>query len=349
MKTLKAAILGATGMAGVEYADLLENHPWFKVSAVAGKKSVGKPYGEAVKALKNVPKSLASLEVVEADPKGIDADFVFSSLPSEAAREVEKRFVEEGYPVVSEASAHRMEPDIPLMIPEVNPEHLALVERQKEKTGGGFIVTTPNCTAVGLVLSLKPLLDGFGIRKVVVATYQAVTGAGFPGVPSYSIIGNVIPYIRGEEEKVSAEAKKILGKLAGDGVKPAQFILEASCARVPTIDGHLEAVYVELEKGAEPEEVKEAMRSFRSEPQRLGLPTAPREPIIVSELEDRPQPRFDVMAGTVPGMSAVVGRIRRGESPNSIKYFVLSHNRIRGAAGVAVLTAELLHAKGYLR
>ncbi|MEM2696782.1 MAG: aspartate-semialdehyde dehydrogenase, partial [Nitrososphaerota archaeon] len=276
-------------------------------------------------------------------------DLVLSALPSEAAREIEKQFVENGYPVVSEASAHRMEPDVPLIIPEVNPDHLELINMQKKKRrDGGFIVTTPNCTAVGLIMSLKPLLDNFGIRKVVVATYQAITGAGFPGVPSYSILGNIIPYIKNEEEKVSQETKKILGRLENGRIKYAEFPVEASCARVPTIDGHLEAVYIETEKTFDLDSVVEGFRNFKGEPQTLGLPSAPSEPIILTDLEDRPQPRLDVMAGSVPGMSIVIGRIRRGESENSLKYFVLSHNRIRGAAGIAVLTAELIYKKGYI-
>lgn len=346
MRKIKVGILGATGMAGVEYIDLLANHPWFEISCLTGKKNVGKKFGEAVKSIKNVPKSVAEIEVVEADPKKVDADLIFSSLPSEFAREIEGRFLEHGFPIVSETSAYRMEPDVPLIIPEVNPEHLELLKLQRR--GDGFIVSTPNCTAVGLALSLKPLLDLYGLKKVVVATYQAVSGAGFPGVPSYLILGNIIPYIKKEEEKVSAESKKILGKLVSGRIEHARFPIEVSCARVPTVDGHLEAVYVETERDVKVEEAVDAFREFRGEPQRLNLPTAPREPIIVTDIEDRPQPRMDFMAGTVPGMSVVVGRVRGGESGNVLKYFVLSHNRIRGASGGAVLTAELLVAKGYL-
>ncbi|MEM3495467.1 MAG: aspartate-semialdehyde dehydrogenase, partial [Nitrososphaerota archaeon] len=319
----------------------------FKISTLSGKKSVGRKYGEAVKALSNVPREVGDLEVIDPDPRKFDADLVFSSLPSEAAREVEREFIDHGFPVISEASAYRMEKDVPLIIPEVNPEHLELIRNQK-KNSGGFIVTTPNCTAVGLVLSLKPVLEYYGIKKVVVATYQAITGAGFPGVPSYSILGNVIPYIKKEEEKVSEETKKILGRFNGSSIEYASFPVEASCARVPTIDGHLEAVYVETEREVHLDEAVEIFRRFRGEPQKLSLPTAPREPIIVTEIEDRPQPRLDVDAGSVPGMSIVVGRVRRGESNNVLKYFVLSHNRIRGAAGTAILTAELLTAKGYI-
>ncbi len=347
-RRLKVAILGATGMAGVEYPDLMENHPWFKVSAVCGRRSVGKTYGEAVRQLKKVPESVAELEVVEADPKKVDADLVFSALPSESAREIEAAFADSGFPVISEASAYRMEQDVPLMVPEINADHLSLVEKQKSKRGGGFIVTTPNCTTVGLVMPLKPIMDAYGLEKVVVATYQAVTGAGWPGVPSYSIIGNVIPYIKNEEPKVEAETRKILGSLGGDGVNPANIQVEASCARVPTIDGHLEAIYLETSRPVDPEEAAGVLEEFRGPPQELKLPTAPEKPIIVAREEDRPQPRFDVMAGSVPGMSAVVGRIRGGGSPYVLKMFSLSHNRIRGAAGIAVLTAELLYAQGYL-
>lgn len=347
MKKIKVGVLGATGMVGVIYVDLLLNHPWFKISTLAGKKNVGKKYGEAVRALRGVPREIEDVEVAEPDPRKFDADLVFSSLPSEAAKDIEYEFIEHGFPIVSEASAYRMEPEVPLMIPEVNPEHLELVELQKKKNKG-FIVTTPNCTAVGLALSLKPVLDCYGISKVVVATYQAITGAGFPGVPSYSILGNVIPYVKNEEEKVSEETRKILGRFNGGIIEYAGFPVEASCARVPTIDGHIEAVYVETEKEVKVDEAVEVFRSFRGEPQKLNLPTAPREPIIVTSLEDRPQPRLDVDAGTVPGMSIVVGRVRGGGSSNVLKYFVLSHNRVRGAAGTAILTAELLVAKGYV-
>ena len=344
---MKVAILGATGMAGVEYIKLLEKHPWFKVSAVTGKRTVGLIYSDAVKSLINAPKSVADLEVIEPDPRKIDADLVFSALPSSAAREIEPKFLEAGFPVVSEASAHRMLEDVPLIIPEVNPDHLSLIKKQRY--GDGFIVTTPNCTTVGLALALKPLMDEFGLRKVIVSTYQAVSGAGFPGVPSFLILGNVIPYIEREEEKVEAEAKKILGKLLGDGIVPADLIFEASCVRVPVIDGHLEAVYIEADKPIDSEEASEVLERFSGEPQRLRLPTAPEKPIIVSKTVDRPQPRFDVMAGSVPGMSVVIGRIRSGKLENSLKFFILSHNRIRGAAGGAILTAELLYSMGYLR
>lgn len=344
---LKAGILGATGLVGQRFVQLLDGHPWFKIAAVAAsEKSVEKSYGEAVHWMLShePPKGIADLEVLPVNVRALeDVDFVFSALPADVAKKVEEDFARAGYIVVSDTSAHRMEPDVPIIIPEVNPEHLALIEKQRRnRKWKGAIITNPNCTANILDLSLKPILDKFGIRSVVVSTMQALSGAGFPGVASLQITDNVIPFIEKEEEKVQAETLKILGT----ATKPAEFKLSASCHRVSTLDGHLEAVFVNTVKNADPEDVAEAMKNFVGVPQKLKLPTAPKKPIIVKKEADRPQPRLDREAGR--GMSVVVGRIRKDPVFNGVKYMVLGHNTIRGAAGNAILNAELLKVKGIL-
>jgi aspartate-semialdehyde dehydrogenase len=249
--------------------------------------------------------------------------------------------------VSSNASSYRMAPDVPLIIPEINPDHLAVVERQQRERGWrGMIVTNPNCTTIGLALSLKPLQDTFGVTRVSMVSMQALSGAGYPGVPSLDAIDNVVPYIGGEEEKVQSETQKILGTYGDGAFHPAPMAISAQCNRVPTIDGHLECVSVELaDRAATVEGLRAALEGFRALPQELGLPTAPARPIVVRDEPDRPQPRRD--RETEAGMAAVVGRLR----PCPVldyKYVVLSHNTIRGAAGSALLNAELLAAKGYL-
>jgi aspartate-semialdehyde dehydrogenase len=274
---------------------------------------------------------------------------VFSALPSEVAADVEAKFAEAGFTVVSEASAHRMDADVPLMIPEINPGHLKLLETQKKKRGWkGAIATTPNCTATGLSMVLKPLIDDFGARKAIVTTMQALSGAGFPGVPSLSIQENVIPYIKNEEEKVATEAKKILGAYANGTIRPSPLTMGISCNRVAVIDGHTETLYAEFPGEIDPKVAERSLARFRGAPQRLRLPTAPEQPIIIRSENDRPQPRLDRMAGSVPGMSVVVGRVRNGMDERSLMLTLLSHNTIRGAAGTAILTAELMEREGYL-
>lgn len=345
MGRLGVAILGATGMVGQIYVHMLSRHPWFEIKAVTGNSSVGKTLGEAYRGRGHVPSRHADMEVLPSDPAKIDADLVFSCLPTKAAREVEPKFAAAGFPVVSDASAHRYLPDIPLIIPEVNPEHIELVSLQRKQRGwDGYIVTTPNCTTVGFALPLKPLADDFGLKYVNIVTMQAVSGAGYSGVPSMAILGNIIPYIDGEEPKVAEEPRKILGKLVNGEVKPLDIPIDATCTRVPTINGHMEAVQVELGRDASVEEVKDSLAGFTGLPQRLELPTAPRRPIQVFNDEERPQPRLDSEAGEVPGMVVSVGRVRRGKRPGTVMFVSLSHNLIRGAAGSAILTAELLYA-----
>jgi len=349
LSRIGVAVLGGTGMVGQLYVRMLSGHPWFEVRAVTGHSTVGMRLAEAYRGRGHVPERYAELEVLPSDPSRIDADLVFSCLPTGAAREVEPKFAAAGFPVVSDSSAHRYLPDVPLVIPEVNPEHLDLIDVQRRRRGwDGFIVTTPNCTTVGFTLPLKPLLDGYGIRHVSVVTMQAVSGAGYNGVPSMAILGNVIPYIEGEEEKVAEEPRKILGSLADGGVSPLDLTIDATCTRVPTLVGHLEAVHVELGRDAGPEEVAEALDGYTGLPQRLELPSAPRRPIRVLADMDRPQPRLDAEAGDVPGMVVYVGRVRRGRRPGTVMFVTLSHNLIRGAAGSALLTAELLYALGRL-
>jgi aspartate-semialdehyde dehydrogenase len=337
-------------MVGQRYVSMLSNHPYFRVTSVTGQSNVGKRYGEVVPA-SALPIAGEALDLT-VKPTTLEAlghvDLVFSPLPTEAAESLEPKLVKAGYNVITDASPHRMDKLVPLMVPEVNPSHLALLQSQKRKGWKGSLVATPNCTAVGLALVLKPIHDGLGLKKVIVSTMQAVSGAGYPGVPSLDILDNVIPYIKDEEEKVEAEPLKMLGEVEGAGVTPAGFNISAMVHRVATTDGHLESMYLETEDHFEPAKVADLLARFRGEPQELGLPSAPDKPIIVTRDEARPQPRLDRYAGTVPGMSVVVGRIRRGLDSNSGRLTLLSHNTIRGAAGSTILTAELMHRKGLL-
>ena len=317
---------------------------------MTGQSNVGKKYAKVVSS-GGLPISNEVLDLpvkpTTAEALG-EADLVFSPLPTEAAESLEPKLVREGYNVITDASPHRMDELVPLIVPEVNPSHLALVHLQKTKGWKGSLVATPNCTAAGLALVLKPIHESMGLKRVLVSTMQAVSGAGYPGVPSLDILDNVIPYIKDEEEKVETEPLKMLGEVSGDRVTPASFRVSAMVHRVATTDGHLESMYVETKERFEPERVEELLARFRGEPQKLGLPTAPASPIIVTQDDARPQPRLDRYAGTVPGMSVVVGRIRNGLDSKSGRLTLLSHNTIRGAAGSTILTAELMYKKGFL-
>ncbi len=352
MKKLEVGILGATGMVGQRFASLLEHHPWFEVSwLAASERSAGKKYAEACnwRLRDPMPHAAGQLEVHECTPdgqKGKIPQLVFSSLDSKVAGEVEKAFARAGHVVVSNSSNHRMDADVPLLIPEVNPDHLALVRGQRKERGWtGMIVTNPNCTAIGLVMSLAPLEKTFGLEKVLVTSMQAVSGAGYPGVPTLDILGNVIPHIGGEEEKVEGETQKLLGRFVEGRVEPGKFAVSAHCNRVPVEDGHMESISVSLRTKASVRDLIEAWRKFRGLPQERELPSAPEHPIVVRDERDRPQPKFDL--NTEGGMATVVGRAR----PCSVlqfKYTALSHNTIRGAAGAALLNAELMKSEGYL-
>jgi len=344
-------ILGATGAVGQRFVQLLAHHPWFTIGALAASdRSVGKLYGEATRWILGtpMPEPVAEVTIRAATPEALAdrCDLVFSALPASTARDVEPAFAAAGVPVFSNASAFRMEPDVPLVIPEVNPDHLALIHTQKEARGwSGFIVTNPNCSTIHLVCALKPLHDAFGLEDVMVTTLQALSGAGYPGVPSLDIVGNVIPYIGNEEAKIESEPLKLLGTYTRAQVELANITISAAVNRVAVVDGHTEAVVVKLRHEARREEVIDVLRSFKGIPQNLQLPTAPQPAIIVREEPDRPQPRLDVYAGK--GMATVVGRVR----PDPIldyKFVVLGHNTIRGAAGASILNAELALALGYL-
>lgn len=333
-------------MVGQRFIEQLEGHPWFSVEALlASERSAGKRYSEAAKwYLKSrIPAEIADMIVEEMNPKVADRlDLVFSAIPSDIARELEGSFAEQ-MPVFSNTSTYRMDEDVPLIIPEVNPEHLELINIQRDKRGwNGFIVTNPNCTTIGFIIPLKPVMDSLGISWVNIATMQALSGAGYAGVPSMAILDNVIPFISNEEEKVEVEGLKILGRLKGEGIEFADFHVFASCNRVMVRDGHTEAVFVHTKKDFSIEEVSRVFSSFKGEPQKLGLPTAPKKPIIVMEEEDRPQPALDRDLGE--GMSVSIGRIRR-KKEKLLKFVCLSHNTIRGAAGASILNAELARAK----
>ena len=343
---MKAAILGATGLVGQRFVQLLNDHSWFEIASLTGSdRSAGMVYKDAVnwRMETQLKQKIGELTVQPTDPKEVDADVVFSALPSDEALKVEESFARAGYAVVSNAAAHRMDIDVPLMNPEANFDHLSLIDQQRrERKWDGAIITNPNCTTAVLTLSLKPIHVSYGIRNVVMSSMQAVSGAGYPGVASLDIIDNIVPFIKDEEGKVERETKKILGE-AG---KPAGFKVSASCHRVPVIDGHTEAVFVETEKQASPEEIAESMGNFAAEPQKLRLPSAPEKPVVVRQEPDRPQPRFDRAEGR--GMAVVVGRIRKDTVFDGVKYVALGHNTIRGAAGCAILIAESMKSQGYL-
>jgi aspartate-semialdehyde dehydrogenase len=339
---IRVGILGATGAVGQRFLRLLDGHPQFTVTALAASdRSQGKPYAEACtwRLPGDVPRAAAALVVQGPEPP-LACDLVFSSLPADIAGPIETRFAEAGYPVISNSSSHRMDDGVPLLIPEVNPDHLALIAGRR-----GFIVTNPNCSTVMLALALAPLAARFGVEAVIVTTLQALSGAGYPGVASLDITDNVVPFIAHEEEKIERETRKILGRLNGSGVAPAAFAVSAQCHRVNVVDGHMAAVRVKLARAAEPAELRAAFASFTALPQELRLPSAPERPILVRDEPDRPQPRLDRDAGG--GMSVSVGRIAR-DGVLGHRFIALSHNTIRGAAGAAILNAELLLAKGYL-
>jgi aspartate-semialdehyde dehydrogenase len=349
-KKWRAGVLGATGMVGQRILKLLSDHPWFELTGVAASdRSTGKTYEHAVRwHLEGpIPGVARNLIVKDLEPN-LDCDFVFSALDSSVAGEAEEQFARAGYPVVSNSKNHRMDADVPLLIPEVNAAHVNCIPVQQKNRGydSGFIVTNPNCSTAGLVLVLKPLADAFGLEKLFVVTLQAVSGAGYPGVPAMDALGNVVPFIGGEEEKMEAEPQKLLGKWDGHRFIDAGLGISAHCNRVPVVDGHLECVSVRLKKTATIAEVREALRSFEVPEELASLPTALKHPIVVHDGDDRPQPRKD--SNTGHGMAAVVGRVR--ECPLlDVKLTLLSHNLVRGAAGAALLNAELLAARGFLK
>ena len=345
MDKYRVGILGATGMIGQRFCQLLEEHPQFEITALAAsERSVGKVYSEACswKLSLSMPANVKDIEIQPIEPP-LDCDLVFSSLPSSVAREAEDAFARAGFPVISNSSSYRMEEDVPLLIPEINYEHLDLIPMQQQKRGfdKGFIVTNPNCSVMSFAPPLAALDRSFGIESVAVTTLQAVSGAGYPGVSSLDITDNVLPYIAGEEPKVETEAQKILGKINERAVEKADFSVSAQCFRVNVVDGHMAAVRLNLEQNGSLEELKKAMTSFPS----LDLHSSPRQFIKVSDEPSRPQPRLDRNQGN--GMTITVGRL----FPDNIfdyRFVSLSHNTLRGAAGTAVLNAELLIDKNLI-
>ncbi len=353
MSKIPVAVLGATGNIGQRFVSLLQDHPTFEIAALA---SSERKIGGCLKdfwRLEDVPLAshVASMELQPLEVRVLRAhDIVaaFSALPGDVAGDVETDAAGAGVRVFSNASAHRMDADVPLLVPEVNPQHLSLVERQATFKEGGFVVTNPNCSITGLALPLKPLADALDLTDVHVATYQALSGAGYPGVPSLDITANVVPFIEGEEEKMRREAKKILGSMS-DGILPSPIDVWANCARVAVRDGHLEAVSIPLKDDVPAGEIARLLSSFRGEPQVQELPTAPEQPVLVRPETNRPQPLLDLMAGEparARGMAATVGRIR--VVGRVVRFFVVSHNTIRGGAGGSLLNAELAHRRGYL-
>lgn len=345
---IDVGVLGATGMVGQQFVRLLANHPWFRLTWLgASDRSAGKTYAEATtwRLDGQMPAETAALPVYECKPENAPA-IMFSATDASVATEIERDFAQAGHWVISNSRNHRMERDVPLLVPEINADHLRVLPTQQKLRGwSGGILTNPNCSTIGLVMALGPLRQ-FGIRKVVVATMQAVSGAGYPGVASMDILGNVIPHIGGEEEKMQTETQKILGTFDGDQIAPMTANVSAHCNRVPAIDGHTVAVSVELEDDPGIERLREAMERFSGRPQELELPFAPKQPLVVTDAPDRPQPRRDAMAGN--GMTVTVGRLREC-TVFDYKFVALVHNTIRGAAGAAILNAELLLKEGYLR
>lgn len=351
---IKVAVLGATGMVGQRFVQLLSNHPWFEINYLAASsKHYGKKYCDIVNwyVSPELPPTVADIpmgDVLKHEEIPPETEIVFSALPSDIASRIEPELAKRGFTVVSNASAFRMEPDIPLINPEVNYEHIKLLDKQRARRGWkGSLLKDPNCTTAILTLSLAPIHRAFGIEKVIVTSMQSISGAGLTGVPAYVITDNIVPFIEKEEYKVAEETKKILGTITGnqDIIKP-EFMISAITTRVPVLDSHLISVHVKLKTNVPVDEVIQAWQDFRSLPQELRLPTAPERPIIVSKRKDRPQPRLDRYAGK--GMSVVVGRVAKvSDKENWFKYVVLGHNTIRGAAGNAVLIAELLQKLKY--
>lgn len=351
MHSFQVGVLGATGAVGQKFVRLLENHPWFNIKTLgASERSAGKKYKQAVHWIEKteLPADAAEMEVQACEPTNFDEiDFVFSGLDSSVAEEIEKNFAEAGIPVISNAKNYRMQDQVPLLVPEVNPDHIELIKKQSfTGDGSGWIVTNPNCVSVPLSMSLKPLDDAFGIDSLTVTSIQAVSGAGHPGVPSLDIVANVVPYIGGEEPKVETESTKILGSLDNDKVTFSDFTIQATAVRVPTIEGHLLSVAVKLKNPpASLDEAKEAFTEWKNPIADLDLPSSPFRPIRLYEEDRYPQPR--IHAEREGGMQTAVGRLREG-TVMDLGYVTMAHNTIRGAAGGAILNAELLVEKGFI-
>jgi len=352
MRNYKVGILGATGAVGQKFIHLLQGHPWFSIVALgASERSVGKSYAEAANWIEPtlIPEDVANMKVVDCTPQAMKGvDLVFSGLDSGVATEIEAAFAGAGIPVISNAKNFRDHPKVPLLVPEVNPDHIAMIDAQNfDPSGKGFIVTNPNCVVVPLVMALRPIHDEFGVDQIMLTSLQSVSGAGYPGVASLDILGNVIPYISGEEDKIAWEPRKLLGRLESDGsVLEADIAIQATATRVPTIEGHLLTVTVKLDRQVrDANEIAHLLRSWKSPLEGMELPFAPKHPLWVYDDPRFPQPRKHAYAEN--GMQAGVGRIRKANIWD-ISFVVLAHNTVRGAAGGAILNAELLVNKGRL-
>ena len=353
MGKTRVAVLGATGMIGQRFVEMLEDHPYFEIEGLyASERSEGKRLRDVLKVRDHVfEEETLDMEMRVMDVRGIAdrARIAFSGIPSDLAGPTETELAKAGVGVFTNAGSHRMDPDVPILIPEVNPEHMLSVKEQSTFADGGFIITNANCSSTGIAAPLKALDDAYGLKEVYVSTYQALSGAGYPGVPSLDAVGNVIPYIGGEEEKMESELAKMLGGYRDGGFVPAGFRVFANCARVPVVDGHLESLVVRMDSEPSVDDVIGTFESFRGEPQRMELPSAPPQPIIVRKESNRPQPAFDVFAGGTgrsKGMAVTVGRVRKKDE--CIKIFALSHNTLRGGAGGSVLNAEMAVKKGLI-
>ena len=347
---IPVGVLAATGSVGQRFVQLLDHHPLFEVVALSGSdRGQGKPYGEVCRWLlpEEMPAWARNLPVLPTTPEAVQAPLVFSGLPTDVAKEAEPLFARAGVGVCSNASAYRKEADVPILLPEVNPDQTAVLPfQQKNHQWSGWITTNPNCTSTGMTVALKALKDAFGLKRVFAVSMQALSGAGYPGVPSMDIIDNVVPYIGGEEEKVEWEPRKMLGLVQGEHITLADFTISAHTNRVHVSDGHMVCLTIEFEQRASPSQVAEALRAYQAPAISRDLPSSPRPPILVRTEENRPQPRLDRLSGA--GMTTVVGRVR-ADTLFDARLVVLSHNTIRGAAGGSLYNAELLVAQGYLK
>ncbi len=353
MGKIKVAVLGATGMIGQRFIEMLEDHPYFEMEGLyASERSEGKRLGDVLKVRDHVYKDETldmRIETMNLDKISKNCRIAFSGIPSDLAGPTETELAGKGVGVFTNAGSHRMDKDVAILIPEVNPEHLESIKDQSTYANGGFIVTNANCSSTGIAAPLAALNMKYGLNQVFISTYQALSGAGYPGVPSLDAVGNVVPFIKGEEEKMESELAKMLGKYEDKQFKFADFKVYANCARVPVVDGHLESLTLSMKEEPSVEDVIRTFEEYRGEPQKLKLPSAPEQPIIVRKEDNRPQPAFDVFAGGTgrsKGMAVTLGRIRKKDE--FYKIFALSHNTLRGGAGGSVLNAELAHVKGLI-
>ena len=353
MSKISVAVLGATGMIGQRFIQMLEDHPYFEIEGLyASERSQGKKLADVLKVRDHVyldETMERRIETMDIQKIAKNCRLAFSGIPSDLAGPTETELANSGVAVFTNAGSHRMDEHVPILIPEVNPDQIESIRDQPTFADGGYIITNANCSSTGIAAPLKAIDDSFGLKQVFVSTYQALSGAGYPGVPSLDAVGNVVPFISHEEEKMESELAKMLGTYSDGKFNFAQFKVMANCARVPVVDGHLESLILDMEGQPTLEELEACLARFRGEPQTLGLPSAPEQPIIVRKEDNRPQPVFDAMAGRperARGMAVTIGRLRK--SNGYYKAFAMSHNTLRGGAGGSVLNAELARARGLL-